>query len=167
MKICPACNYENPDTNKFCNYCGAQLSGVDADEILEGVVLAGIAAFGFRGVGGGGDFGARGNGGVCERHEFVAESLGVQPLHRQMDGENQIAVEEPQRGAVRPLAVVGKGKRLLAHRFRQRHSGVRVGDRRENDYIVLSLAILDRDDDSFGLKKTALPLVRNEPESSL
>ena len=29
MKICPACNYENPDTNKFCNYCGAQLSGVE------------------------------------------------------------------------------------------------------------------------------------------
>ena len=29
MKICPVCNYENPDTNKFCNYCGAQLSGVE------------------------------------------------------------------------------------------------------------------------------------------
>lgn len=31
MKICPNpnCGNKNPDTNKFCNYCGAQLSGVE------------------------------------------------------------------------------------------------------------------------------------------
>ena len=29
MKICPVCTNENPDTNKFCNFCGAQLSDVD------------------------------------------------------------------------------------------------------------------------------------------
>ena len=31
MKICPYCKNENPDTNKFCNYCGAQLSGVEPE----------------------------------------------------------------------------------------------------------------------------------------
>ena len=29
MKICPVCTNENPDTNKFCNFCGAQLSDVE------------------------------------------------------------------------------------------------------------------------------------------
>ena len=34
MKICPNpdCGNKNPDTNKFCNYCGAQLSGVEPVE---------------------------------------------------------------------------------------------------------------------------------------
>ena len=31
MKICPYCKNENPDNNKFCNYCGAQLSGVEPE----------------------------------------------------------------------------------------------------------------------------------------
>lgn len=31
MKICPYCKNENPDSNKFCNYCGAQLSGVEPE----------------------------------------------------------------------------------------------------------------------------------------
>ena len=32
MKICPVCTNENPDTNKFCNFCGAQLSDVEPAE---------------------------------------------------------------------------------------------------------------------------------------
>lgn len=34
MKTCPLCGKQNPDQNKFCSYCGTELSEPDADKTL-------------------------------------------------------------------------------------------------------------------------------------